>query len=207
MSECSKRWGEGRRMKYLYPCKPNSLAPSSKYFDVLDNDTDWIAEVKKNGWRCLTAKDCDVKLYTRHQTLFRDALTPIREALENLPDQTILDGELIFTKRVKDAPDGLYLFDIITLQGKLLTDMPLYRRRTILESIFGEYLSGVPEITLARQTRIGKKSLYHQSIGDAVNEGIVLKHINSKYIISEADCKQNPMWLKVKKTEEHLKVG
>ena len=34
-------------MNYLYPCKPNRIYPNSAFFNRLDNDPAWIAEVKK----------------------------------------------------------------------------------------------------------------------------------------------------------------
>jgi ATP-dependent DNA ligase len=191
---------------YLYPSMPNRLNPSSRYFETLDKDTAWIAEVKKNGWRCLVVKDAgSVTLWTRHKTTINEPLDEIREALASLPDGTMLDGELIFTRRVKGIPDALYLFDALYLKGERLTSLPLSKRKGILTLIYRDYLVS-PMIELAEMVRIGKRELYCRSIEGDVNEGIVMKHLGSPYPASDAKCMDNPHWLKVKRIEGHVKV-
>jgi ATP-dependent DNA ligase len=192
-------------MKYLFPCIPNRINPESKYFDTLDKDRRWIAQVKKNGWRCLVYKeDGKVILWNRHKRLITEALPEIRESFQSLPDETILDGELIFTRRVKDIPEAFYLFDVIIFKGDLLYQKSFSKRRGILEIIHKDYLSMSPVIELARQVQVGKKALYYQSIEGDLNEGIVMKNLDSKYPISDRISIRNPHWIKVKKTEKHL---
>ena len=190
---------------YLYPCKPNTLTPDSKLFDELDRDIGWIAEVKKNGWRALPTMSDDGKLaiWTRHNTLIKDAVPELREALAAMmPPGTILDGEFI-NNRTKGIKGKLYLFDILVLEGRPLLDLTLRERREMLDSIVIEG----PDIELARQVRVGKKQLYYQSIEGEENEGIVIKRLDSKYLASEKSCPQHPYWLKVKRVENHIKVG
>jgi len=185
-------------MKYLYPCKPNPLSPESRYFGLLDNDVRWIAEVKKNGWRCLVEKSAGkVVLWTRHGTQIPEPVPELRESLRGLPDDTVLDGEFVHyrTRTVKGA---LYLFDILSLEGEPLVNLPLSERRKALESV----LSGIHTVELARQVRVGKKMLYSESIEGDENEGIVLKRLDSRYPASETRCLQNPFWLKVKKPNQ-----
>ena len=189
-------------MKYYYPCLPQRLEPSSPYFDELDNNKDWIAEVKKNGWRCMVYRnDNDVNLWTRHQTLVKEPLIELKLFMKSiLPPDTILDGELIHY-RTKDDKGRLYLFDIIMLAGKLLVNLPLTERRVILEKVVGK----VPSfIELSQWTQIGKKNLYHKSIEGDLNEGIVLKKLSSQYPVSDRKCLENPYWIKVKKVEKHV---
>ena len=190
---------------YLYPCKPNTLTPDSKLFDELDRDIGWIAEVKKNGWRALPTKDekGNLTLWTRHKTLIKVPATELREVLSGImPAKTILDGEFI-NNRTKGVKGKLYLFDIITLEGRLLVDLTLRERRQILEGVVKE----TQDIVLAQQVRVGKKQLYYQSIEGEENEGIVIKRLDSKYLASEKSCPQHPYWLKVKRVEKHIKVG
>ena len=191
-------------MNYYFPCKPNTLNPTSPLLDALDRDINWIAEVKKNGWRALPTKDEDGKLtiWTRHKTLIKDAVPELREALSNMmPAGTILDGEFI-NNRTKGVKGKLYLFDIIMLEGRLLIDLPLRERRKILEGVVVEG----PHVELAQQVRVGKKRLYHQSIAGEENEGIVIKKLDSKYLLSEKSCPQHPYWLKVKRIENHIRT-
>jgi len=190
-------------MRYYYPCKPNRIAPDSPFFTELDNDIRWIAEVKKNGWRCLAQKDgMELTLMTRHNTLIVEPLAELRKTLfEMMPDRTVVDGELI-NNRTKDIKGVYYIFDILVHDGELLFELPLEKRRVILERIV---YRGVPSIELAEQFRLGKKTLYAKVIAESeVNEGIVIKKLDSRYVASPARCQQHPHWLKVKRPEKHL---
>jgi ATP-dependent DNA ligase len=189
-------------MKYLYPCKPNRLAPDAAYFGALDNDPHWIAEIKKNGWRCLAYREASgLVLYTRHNTLITDPLPDLRNFLTLvLPPGTIIDGELV-NNRTKGTKGLYYVFDILQAQGVMLVDDCLSARRAILEKL----LPPCPgTVELAQQYVTGKKRLYEASIEGEVNEGIVLKKASSKYLASETRCLQHPHWLKVKRPEAHL---
>jgi len=105
----------------------------------------------------------------------------LRGALQHLPNGTLLDGELV-AYRTSGIEPGLYLFDIIKSEGKLVTNLPLYQRRELLESIAPASTS----IILAEQIKEGKREYYHRVISDlTLIEGIVLKNLNSTYPISE----------------------
>jgi ATP-dependent DNA ligase len=188
-------------MKYYFPCKPNRLSPGSNLFNQLDNDTGWIAEVKKNGWRCLAYKEGGtLTLWTRHHTTINDLLPELRGLLTKvLPDRCVLDGELL-QNRTKGVKGVYYVFDLLMLEGAPTTGLPLWNRRQLLETV----VTPTGPITLATQYQIGKVKLYHDSIEGEANEGIVLKHINSTYNASESRCLQNPHWLKVKRVENHV---
>jgi ATP-dependent DNA ligase len=193
-------------MKYYFPCKPNRLSPTSELFKRLDNDQNWIAEVKKNGWRCLAYKESGaLTLWTRHHTTINAPFPDIRSLLTKiLPDTCVIDGELI-ENRTKGVKGVYYVFDILALNGAFL-NLPLRERRQLLEPILkiSERGGHVGPIELARQYQIGKVKLYHDSISGEANEGIVLKHVNSAYNASPARCLQNPFWLKVKRLEKHV---
>ncbi|MGD0485672.1 MAG: hypothetical protein ABSB94_00600 [Syntrophorhabdales bacterium] len=198
-------------MPYWFPCKPNRLSLTSELFTRLDNDPGWIAEVKKNGWRCLAYKEGGVlTLWTRHHTTINAPLPDIRNLLTKiLPDRCVIDGELI-ENRTKGVKGIYYVFDILVLNGAFL-NLPLQERRQLLEPIIELGLLKISErgghagpIELARQYQIGKVKLYHESIQGEENEGIVLKHVNSAYNASPARCLQNPYWLKVKRLEKHV---
>jgi ATP-dependent DNA ligase len=191
-------------MPYWFPCKPNRLSPTSELFKRLDNDAGWVAEVKKNGWHCLAYKESGaLTLWTRHHTTINAPLPGIRSLLTKiLPDKCVIDGELI-ENRTKGIKGVYYVFDILVLSGTSILNLPLWERRRLLEPILKMSERGGP-IELARQYRIGKVKLYHDSISGEENEGIVLKQINSIYNANERRCLQNPYWLKVKRLEKHI---
>jgi bifunctional non-homologous end joining protein LigD len=192
-------------MNYVYPCKPNWLSPNSDFFNRLDNDPAWIAEVKKNGWRCLAARDENLPLWTRHHTTINDTLPEIRATLQGLPSGTVLDGELL-QNRTKQIKGVYYVFDILQYEGESTMVLPLYARRPILEACLSNLLRQ-DGLILAAQTRIGKKKLFYDSIEGEANEGIVIKKLNSVYMASEKRCLQHPQWLKVKRIESHIKTN
>lgn len=192
-------------MKYIYPCKPNRLPLESELFTLIDKDPRWIAEVKKNGIRgMIYTFDGKQELWTRNNTIVNDALPEIRRQLLKLPDGFILDGELV-SKRPKNVEKHIYLFDIIMYEGMMVTELPLSERRKLLEEVYNKYLSWEKKIELSLWVTVGKKNLYFQSIGDNLLEGIVLKRLDSKYLVHPNKCQQNPMWLKVKKPDDMFK--
>jgi ATP-dependent DNA ligase len=115
-------------MKYYYPCKPNPLSPGSRFFAELDRDPSWIAEIKKNGWRCLVYREKYLTLWTREKTTINEPLESLRDSLMAVPEQTVLDGEFIH-KRTVDVKGKLYLFDALIFKGRLIVDLPLSERR------------------------------------------------------------------------------
>lgn len=82
--------------------------------------------------------------------------------------------------------------------------LPFYTRRLMLEQIYEKYLLG-SDIVLVKQFYENKKALYYDSISTPENEGIVLKKFDSRYLVSEYDCPKNPLWLKVKRPEQHTR--
>jgi len=192
-------------MNYLYPNMPNRLYPSSPLLKSLNNSEQWVAEIKKNGWRCIVKKDKALTLYSRHKTIFTAPLTEIRSALSKLPDGTVLDGELLSGKRIKDFPESLYVFDILMWKYKPVWQLPLADRRVLLELNFTNIAQVCGKIELANQYIKNKMKLYYNSIENE-NEGIVIKKLNSVYCASESRCLKNPYWLKVKRMEKHVKT-
>ena len=175
----------------------------SALFDTLDSDGGWIAEVKKNGWRCLAQKESGaLTLWTRHRTTINDNLADLRASLsEQLPDGTIIDGELL-NNRTKEIKGVYYVFDILMFRGRHLVSLPLKERREILETI----IKPTPALYLAEQFSAGKKKLYYTAIESPENEGVVLKKLTSLYLGSTSRCLQHPQWLKVKRPENHVRT-
>ena len=57
---------------------------------------DWLYELKFDGYRCLAGKDSTgVTLWSRRGNLFTDQFPHIAQACEQLPSDTMLDGEII----------------------------------------------------------------------------------------------------------------
>ena len=182
-------------MKYCYPNMPNFIDSST-----VDNyKKDYIAERKKNGWRCLAVRDEALALWTRKKTVIPDTLALTRWELMKLPEGTIIDGELL-DKRTKDIKDHYYAFDIQFYKGESVMHLPWKERRDILETAI---ITNNVMIELAEPIMLGFSTLYKLAV-ETGDEGIVIKNVNSKYIINLNDCPHNPMWFKAKRPEQHF---
>ena len=186
-------------LKYYYPCLPNRLHVDSPYLRELDKSPKWVAEVKRNGWRCGAYRGLVLTLWTRKKTTIDDPLPTLREALFNMiPEQTIIDGELL-EKRTKTVKELFYAFDIIVYRNNPVFMYLWKERRLLLESVI-KPIKGLVELSIP--VNIGKTKLYYDSIGTEDCEGIVLKKVDSPYLVGARDCPQNPYWLKVKRAEK-----
>jgi len=188
--------------KYVYPNMPNRAYFGTPFFEQLDRDKRYVAEVKRNGWRCLVLKLGHLELWTRYGTLIQttknSTLDGIRNSLRNIPDNSLLDGELL-DRRTKDIKDVYYVFDILWWNGVKIWSEPLWQRRKILESV----IQPNDHICIPEQFRVGRKFLYLQAIQGG-DEGIVFKRLDSPYIIGSTKCLKNPHWIKIKKDEKHF---
>jgi DNA ligase-1 len=99
-------------------------------------------------------------------------------------------------KLAAQIPLHLFLFDLIYLDGKSVTHLPLSERRALLEKIANPTL-------LADQVLSGSveaaEEIYRQALA-AGHEGLILKNPNSVY----APGKRGKNWLKIKPVMETL---
>lgn len=112
------------------------------------NNEDWIYEVKWDGFR-VTAyiNKGTVKLLSRSGLNYTKNYPTIVQELEKLKHDAVIDGELVLIDESGrpnfdelqrfngKLPLIYYAFDIIWLNGKLLTSLPLVERKEILQSI------------------------------------------------------------------------
>src|SRR5215471_13713704 len=94
------------------------------------SDPAWIFERKYDGIRLLAFKNgSDVGLYSRNR--LPQHLPQLADAIAKLDvDQLILDGELTWGER-----GAYHVFDVMWLDGRDLTALPLDDRRAILLSL------------------------------------------------------------------------
>jgi len=104
---------------------------------------DWIFERKFDGIRLLAYKNgADVQLFSRNH--LPQHLPAVRHAIEQLPNQElILDGEITW----RGGKVAYHVFDILWLDGRNVTTLPLEERRDLLARLaFQEPLHRVPLI-------------------------------------------------------------
>jgi len=169
------------------------------------NNSDYIAEVKKNGSRlCLHKVDGEYLWYNRDKKLLN--YTPSSEVLVeleslNLPDNTHIDAELLHHK-TKHIKNHIYVYDIYQYAGNPIME-PLSGRRQLLTEIFKS--KSLNHFELATMYESDFIALFYDVIEKEENEGLVIKNLNGKIIW---DMKKSPdVWwqIKVRKPNKNYK--
>lgn len=145
------------------------------------NGPDWIFERKFDGIRLLAYKNgADVQLFSRNH--LPQNLPAVKQALERLPhDQLILDGEITW----RGGGVAYHIFDILWIDGRNVTSLPLEERR--------ELLAQLPfEKPLERVSLIDDSSPWERAQREGW-EGVIAKRRGSVY-----EHRRSKQWLKMK---------
>lgn len=153
---------------------------------------EWTFERKLDGIRLLAFKDGDqVRLLSR--TRRRQSYPSVARALAELPvHDVILDGEGTWDPESRVA---YHVFDILWLDGRSVTSLPLEERRALLGGLpLRPPLGRVRELTGARP--------WEQACAEGW-EGVIAKRRGSPY-----EHRRSPHWLKMKcEASQELVVG
>src|ERR1700733_9199152 len=109
----------------------------------------WTYEIKLDGYRLEVVRSAGkTTLYSRRQNVFNQKFHYIAAALDGVPDDTVIDGELValgpdgrpdfnLLQNVRSAGSRIiyYAFDILVHKGRRLTELPLSERRAILSTV------------------------------------------------------------------------
>jgi DNA ligase D-like protein (predicted ligase) len=156
----------------------------------LPEGPEWSYEIKLDGYRLEAVRSAGrTTLYSRRRNVLNHKFPNIATALKDLPDDTVIDGELVAL-----GPDGrpdfnllqnfrsaesriiYFAFDILIHRQRNLTQLPLSERRAILSSVIeaGDHvaLSQVSDRSAAEMLKFIK----HHGL-----EGAVAKRSDSVY--------------------------
>jgi bifunctional non-homologous end joining protein LigD len=151
---------------------------------------EWVFERKFDGVRLLAYKrGDDVRLYSRNR-LPQD-LPAIAGAVAGLAvDEVILDGEVTW-----DGHSGYHVFDILWLNGHLVTGLPLEDRRALLQAL--AFMPPVYRVDLLEDEAPWDRA---RSEGW---EGVIAKRRGSPY-----EHRRSKHWVKMKcEASQELVVG
>ena len=110
-----------------------------------------IYEFKWDGYRAITMKKGkDLQLQSRNDKSYNSKFYPIYNALQSLPFDAIIDGEIVVIdeqgkpafgalQHWRSEADGqlmYYVFDLMWYEGRDLTQVPLVLRRKLLATLF-----------------------------------------------------------------------
>jgi DNA ligase D-like protein (predicted ligase) len=115
----------------------------------LPKSSEWLWEIKLDGYRAEAVKsDGNLFLLSRRQKSFSKQFPLIRDGLADLPDNTVMDGEIVALDE-SGRPDfnllqnfrsgaksiNYFVFDLLALKGQDLTSLPLIERRNRMRSL------------------------------------------------------------------------
>jgi bifunctional non-homologous end joining protein LigD len=181
----------------------------------LPSGADWLYELKLDGYRTLVLKKRGViTLFSRRGNNLNLKFPTIARAFSFLPDDTMVDGELVVLddlgkpsfsalQNSRFTPEALYfyVFDLIALGKKDVRRLPLVERRRLLEDYvlkrmrdpvrLSEILNASPKTLVAAARKAGL-------------EGVVAKRRSSRYESGE----RSGAWVKFKtKQGQELVIG
>jgi bifunctional non-homologous end joining protein LigD len=125
--------------------EPMECLPVSKLYE----GDHWLYEIKLDGYRAIAVKaNGKISLFSRNRKSFNHKFPRIAKDLEDLPDDTVIDGEVIAISdsgrpdfnllqnfRSEAARIHYLVFDVLILKGRDLTRLPLIQRREFLRSL------------------------------------------------------------------------
>jgi bifunctional non-homologous end joining protein LigD len=109
----------------------------------LPDTKEWLYELKLDGYRAIAFKsNGKAQLRSRNNKDFATRYAAITKALQNIPDETVIDGEVValdpsgrpsFNALQNFAsstqPIYFYVFDLLMLAGRDVRSLPLIERR------------------------------------------------------------------------------
>jgi bifunctional non-homologous end joining protein LigD len=152
--------------------------------------SEWIFEQKFDGIRLLAFKQgSDVRLFSRNR--LPQNIPKLADVIARLPvDEVILDGEITW-----DRAGAYNVFDILWLNGRNVTRLPLEERLALLRSL-------PLRSPMRRVTPIEDHEPWERARAEGW-EGVIAKRRGSPY-----EHRRSPHWLKMKcEASQELVVG
>ncbi|HET7218737.1 MAG TPA: RNA ligase family protein [Vicinamibacterales bacterium] len=157
---------------------------------------EWTFERKLDGIRLLAYKrGADVRLFSRNKLSLTDSYRAVANAVAALPArELILDGEATGAWGRLGKAD-YHVFDVLHLDGRTLTSLPLEERRAVLSGLSLRLpLTQVATLDDPHPWELAQRLGW---------EGVIAKRRGSRY-----EHRRSPHWLKMKcEASQELVVG
>jgi ATP-dependent DNA ligase len=109
----------------------------------------WLYEIKFDGYRAIAVKSSGMlNLFSRRRNSFNRQYSLVFEALCDLPDNTVIDGEVVALDqsgrpdfnllqhyRAHASRTHYFVFDLLVNNNRDLTRLPLIERHEIMKSV------------------------------------------------------------------------
>jgi len=159
---------------------------------TLPDGVEWAFEIKLDGYRALAVKSqTKLSLYSRRKKSFNSQYPYLVEALSDLPDGTVVDGEIVCLDdsgrpnfnllqhfRSQASRIHYFIFDLLTCTGRDLTGLPLTQRRELLQ----QFINSKPNsrIRISEQFEVSAGVML-AAVRAQQLEGVVAKRKDSIY--------------------------
>jgi bifunctional non-homologous end joining protein LigD len=189
--------------------EPMECAPVTKLLDT----PGWFYEIKLDGYRAIAVKSGRVNMFSRRHKSFNSQYPYLVEALADLPEGTVVDGEvvalddsgrpnfnLLAQSRSEASRIHYFIFDLLVCNGHDLTKVPLSERRAFVKSLL-KFRS--PRIRIAEQFVVTASDML-AAVRQQQLEGVIAKRKDSLY---EAG-KRSGAWVKCRANRgQELVIG
>ncbi|MGB6536601.1 MAG: DNA ligase D [Xanthobacteraceae bacterium] len=181
---------------------PDFVPPSlATLYETAPSGPDWLHEIKLDGYRIEARLDRGrVSLLTRKRQDWTHRFGPIARAVAGLPAQTaMLDGELVvedengissFSLLQTDLKEGrsdrftYWVFDLLHLDGRDLSRLPLVERKAALERLLARRPSG--PIRYAEDFATDGPHFFRRACALGL-EGVVSKRRHAPYLAGRSE--------------------
>jgi DNA ligase D-like protein (predicted ligase) len=157
---------------------------------TLHDDAKWVYEIKLDGYRAIAVKsDGKVGLFSRRKKSFNQHYPYLVEALADLPDGTVIDGEvvalddsarpqfnLLQNYRSEARRIRYFVFDLLCYENRDTTTLPLVERRQLLRTL--KFQS--PKIQLLDYLETSSANVVAAAKEQGL-EGVIAKRRDSSY--------------------------
>jgi ATP-dependent DNA ligase len=163
--------------------EPMECAPVTKLLDR----PEWVYEIKLDGYRAIAVKsDGVVNLFSRRHKSFNNQYPYLVEALADLPDGTVVDGEVValddsgrpnfnLLAQFRSGASRIhyFIFDLLVCNDRDLTKLPLSERRDLMKSVLG---LRSPRVRIAEQFEVTASDML-AAVRQQQLEGVIGKRL------------------------------
>jgi ATP-dependent DNA ligase len=204
-----------RTLNSLPVCSATFKAPMECLaVSTLPSGPEWLYDVKFDGYRAIAVKSGGrLDLFSRRRNSFNSQYSLVFEALADLPDNTVIDGEVVALDesgrpdfnllqhyRAEASRIHYFVFDLLIYGNRDLTGLPLIERHQVMKSVLE-----------LESPRIRITDYFETSAADMLNairaqglEGVVAKRKDSRYEIG----KRSGSWAKYRlNSGQELVIG
>src|SRR6266576_895349 len=178
--------------------QPMECLPVTK----LNDAAQWTFEIKLDGYRAIAVKSSQtINLFSRRGKSFNSQYPYLVEALAELPEGTVVDGEVVALDAagrpnfnlLQQSRSGAsricyFIFDLLVYNDRDLTRLPLGERRELMKSVLK---LRSPRIRISEQFETSENDML-AAVREQKLEGVVAKRKDSLY---EAG-KRSGSWIK-----------